>query len=299
LNLGSKNRENRDKAFAEDAFGTLVSPENGALRQNRAVFAQYQGGFGAHDVQASVRRDDNEQFGGHTTGSLAWGMDLGAGFRITANAGSAFKAPTFNDLYFPDLAPFFFSNPDLRPERSRSREAGASYEGARAHFHATVFDTRITDLITVFTDPVTFVSTTRNLSRARIEGLELAYRASWPGWLARAQLTLQNPRDETTGAQLRRRARHYGSLAFGRTAGPWRLGAELIGSGERFDSTNEAPNTHLPGYALVHLTAGYALSREWTASLRWHNVLDRDYETVQFFRSRGSSVFGWLAWQPR
>ena len=268
-------------------------------RTIRSAFAGYSGRTGAHALQLNARHDDNDQFGARDTGSVGYAYRVGPAWRLRASVGTAFKAPTFNDLYFPDLAPFFFSNPGLRPERSRSREAGADYESARAQFQATVFDTRITDLITVFTDPATFVSTTRNLSRARIEGLEVAARAAWAGWHARAQLTLQDPRDEATGAQLRRRARRHGSLAVGKAAGPWRLGAELAGAGERFDSTNEAPNTRLHGYALLHLTAGYALSRDWHAGLRWHNVLDRDYETVQFFRSRGSSVSAWLAWQPR
>jgi vitamin B12 transporter len=268
-------------------------------RATRSGFAGYGGRYGAHGLQLNARHDDNDQFGAHNTGSAGYSYRVSPAWRLRAGVGTAFKAPTFNDLYFPDLPPFFFSNPDLRPERSRSREAGVNYDGAGRQFSATLFDIRITDLITVFTDPVTFVSTTRNLSRARIEGLELAYRAAWSGWQAQAQLTLQDPRDEATGAQLRRRARQHGSLALGRASGPWQLGAEVTGSGERFDSTNEAPNTRLHGYALVHLTAGYALSRDWTARLRWHNVFDRDYETVQFFRSRGSSLFAWLAWQPR
>src|SRR5690606_647506 len=39
-------------------------------RSNRAAFAQYQGVFGAHSLQASVRHDDNDQFGEHGTGGI-------------------------------------------------------------------------------------------------------------------------------------------------------------------------------------------------------------------------------------
>ncbi|MBO7942057.1 hypothetical protein JTP77_040100, partial [Streptomyces sp. S9] len=42
-------------------------------RDNKAGFVQYQGRFGNQSFEASVRRDDNEQFGGHTTGGGAWG----------------------------------------------------------------------------------------------------------------------------------------------------------------------------------------------------------------------------------
>ncbi|MGE8280380.1 MAG: TonB-dependent receptor plug domain-containing protein, partial [Stenotrophomonas sp.] len=55
-------------------------------RDNTGVFAEYQGQFGAHTLQASVRNDDNEQFGNHTTGSLGYGFAFGNGLRLTASA---------------------------------------------------------------------------------------------------------------------------------------------------------------------------------------------------------------------
>lgn len=264
-----------------------------------SVFAGYGGNFGDHGLQLNARHDENSQFGGRDTGSLGYSYRISAPLRIRAGAGTAFKAPTFNDLYFPDLAPFFFSNPNLRPERSRSREVGVDYRSGERNLGITVFQNDITDLITVFTDPATFVSTTQNLSRVRTEGVEIAWRGALWGWQTRAQLTLQDPRDETTGAQLRRRAKEHGSIGAERRFGRWRFGADVVASGQRFDSTSEAPNTRMHGYGLVNLTAGYALARDWSIHARWNNVFDREYELVQFFNTPGSSLFAWVAWQPR
>src|SRR5207249_6133363 len=88
-------------------------------RDTNAVTAIYRLDAGAHALQANVRHDDSSQFGAKTTGALAWGYRFAPGWRVTASAGSAFRVPTFNDLYFPG-----FSNPDLRPETSRNVEAG-------------------------------------------------------------------------------------------------------------------------------------------------------------------------------
>lgn len=264
-----------------------------------SVFAGYGANIGRHNLQLNARYDDNSQFGGHDTGSIGYGYRVSEALRLRAGAGTAFKAPTFNDLYFPDFPPFFFSNPDLRPERSRSREAGLDYRGGGQQLAVTAFQNDISDLITVFTDPVTFVSVTQNLARVRIEGLEVNWRGRLWGWQARAQATLQSPRDETTGAQLRRRAKEYGSVGVERSFGRLRLGAEVTGASERYDSTNEAPNTRLHGYGLLNLTAGYALARDLSVNARWNNVLDRDYELVQFFNTPGSNLFVWLAWQTR
>ncbi len=264
-----------------------------------STFAGYGGSFGNHGLQLNARHDDNSQFGGRDAGSLGYSYRISEPLRVRASTGTAFKAPTFNDLYFPDFAPFFFSNPNLRPERSRSREAGVDYRSGERHLGVTVFQNDITDLITVFTDPATFVSTTQNLARVRTEGVEIAWRGSLWGWQTRAQMTLQDPHDGTTGSQLRRRAKQHGSIGAERRFGPWRFGAEITGSGERFDSTSEAPNTRMHGYGLVNLTAGYALARDWSIHARWNNVLDRDYELIQFFNTPGSTLFAWLAWQPR
>lgn len=268
-----------------------------ASREIASAFAGYRGDHEGHALQLSARRDDNSQFGARTTGSLGYSYRLAPAWRVRAGAGTAFKAPTFNDLYFPDQPPFFFSNPGLRPERSRSREAGFDYETARQRLAVTAFQTRIADLITVFTDPTTFVSTTQNIGRARIEGLEAAYHGRLGEWLGRAQLTLQDPRDEDTGAQLRRRAKRHGVIGAERRRGAWRHGAELVASGGRYDSTTAAPGTRLHGYGIVNLIAGYALARDWTLNARWNNVFDRDYELVQFFNTPGSSLFVWLEWR--
>ncbi len=90
-------------------------------RLNKGWFAQYLGQYGRQDWQLSLRRDDNQQFGVHDTGSAAWGYALSDALRFTVSYGTAFKAPTFNELYYPD-----YGNPDLDAETSRSLEVGLS-----------------------------------------------------------------------------------------------------------------------------------------------------------------------------
>src|SRR3546814_3854744 len=79
-------------------------------RDNTGVFPEYPGSFGAHRLQASVRNDDNEQFGSPTTGGIGWGLAFAGHFSPTANHATGFQAPNFNDLYYP-----FFGTPELLP----------------------------------------------------------------------------------------------------------------------------------------------------------------------------------------
>jgi len=262
-------------------------------------FAGYVGTYEKHDWQANIRRDDNSQFGNHATGLLGYAYRLTSELRLRAGAGTAFKAPTFNDLYAIDPTFFFIPNPDLRPESSRSKEVGLNYQVGANRFSATYFENRITDLVVLVTDPVTFVSTPQNLNRARIKGTELDYHGLFGGLLANAQLSLQDPVDEETGKLLPRRAREYGSVAIGNAAGRWRFGVEVTASGARFDSAAENPAKRMHGYTLINLSMSYALERDWSVRARWNNVFDRDYELAQHFNTPGSNVFVALQYQPR
>ena len=261
-------------------------------RTIESYFAGYRGDFGNHGVQASVRRDDNSQFGTPNTGSLAYGYRISPEMRMRAAYGTAFHAPSFNDLYFPG-----FGNPDLHPERSHSREAGFDYQAASQRFSATYFDNRISDLIVFVFDPVSFNFGPENQARARIRGAELSYTRRFLETQLRAKLTIQDPQSDT-GYQLQRRAKRHGSLLASRTFGAWRFGAELVASGARFDSSNEDPASRMAGYALFNLNLARNLTPEWSVDLRWNNIGDTKYELVKGYNTPGSNVLVSLKWTP-
>jgi vitamin B12 transporter len=262
-------------------------------RTIKSAFAGLNADYGNHGVQASVRRDDNSQFGAPTTGSIAYGYRITPAMRVRGAYGTAFHAPSFNDLYFPG-----FGNPDVKPERSRNREVGVDYQAGGQRFTATYFDNRITDLIVFFFNPETSVFGPENLSKARIRGTELSYTARFFEAQLRAKLTLQDPEVRPTGLQLQRRARRHGSLMAMRAFGPWRVGAEVVASGERFDSATESPASRLAGYALFNLTLARSLTPEWSVDLRWNNVADKEYELIQGYNVPGSNVLLSLRWTP-
>jgi vitamin B12 transporter len=258
-----------------------------------AAFAGFNGDYGDHGVQASVRWDDNSQFGAPTTGSIAYGHRITPRLRVRGSYATAFHAPSFNDLYFPG-----FGNPDLVPERSRNREVGIDYQAPGRRFAATYFDNRITDLIHFVFDPVTFEGRPENVARARIRGTELSYAGTFAATQLRAKLTLQDPEAEPGGMRLQRRARRHGSIAASRAFGAWRIGAEMVASGERFDSPNESPASRLAGYALFNVSLGRDITPEWAVDLRWNNVGDKDYELIQGFNTHGSSALLTVRWTP-
>ena len=260
-----------------------------ASRDNNAGFAQYQGALGRHDFQLAVRHDDNELFGGHDTGSLAWGVDLGHGLRATASHGTAFKAPSFNELYFP-----FYGNPDLLPETSRSTELGIGQHKDRWHWRLDAYQTTVDDLIVY--DPTIFIA--NNIERARIRGAEFGIGATLGGWDIAAQATLMDPRNLGEAAYdrlLPRRSRRSARIDLDRTVGEWRLGATVIGQGRRFDDVqNLLP---LGGYATVDLRVERDIG-DWTVQAGLDNAFDRDYETAAFYNQPGREWSLALRYRP-
>lgn len=259
-------------------------------RLDRAAFVQYQGDFGAFDAQASARHDDNEQFGGHSTGNLAFGLDLSPAWRLTMGAGTAFKAPTFNELYYPCC-----SNPLLRPERSRSLEAGLAWKGAAANLRLDLYDTHVDDLIAF--DSVTFAPA--NVQRARLRGAELAGDITVGGWIANASVSVVDAKNRTqpgSTLELPRRARGSARLDLDRAFGAFRLGLTAAGEGARYD---DFANAHrLGASATVDLRGEYAFAPAWSLQARVRNLFDRRYETVEYYNQPGRGVFVTLRYAP-
>ena len=248
-------------------------------RDNTGVFVEYQGRFGAHRLQASVRSDDNEQFGSHATGSLGWGMRFGNGLRVSASAGTGFKAPTFNDLYFP-----FSGNPTLEPERSKSLNLGLAQHADAWRWGFDVYETRIDDLI-----GLDAMWIPQNIEQARIRGAELTGAITLAGWDFAAQLSHADPRNRTEGGNhgnlLPRRSRSTGRIDVDRAFGDLRLGLTASGASHRYD--NAANSVRLGGYATLDLRLAWTLTPRWTLEARAGNVLDRAYETIAWYNQPG------------
>lgn len=259
-------------------------------RRVAALFGGWHGEpVAGHRLQLALRHDRDSQFGGHSTGNLGWLFALAPGWQLAAAAGTAFKAPSFNDLYYP-LQFGYGGNPDLDPERSRSAEASLRWAGGPWHTSATVFENRISDLI-VINDSFT---TVENVARARIRGLTLQARWAAAPWSARVEATLQQPQNADSGQQLVRRAKRFASAGLDWAAGPWRLGAELVAAGARF---NDGANTdRLGGYGLVNLHASWALAPGWQLGARVDNAGDRGYTLVRGYDQPGRRFFVTLLW---
>ena len=253
-------------------------------RDNTGLFALWRSDVGNHDFELSARNDDNEQFGNHATGNVAWGKTADDGSRITIAYSTAFSAPTLGDLYFPG-----YSNPDLKPESSQSVDIGFSQTNAREHFAFNMFHTRIKDLI--IAPPPAYSPI--NVATASIVGVEVVMQQRNGPWQWGANLTLQNPRNEDTGEQLERRPKSIFNLDIDRQFGKLRLGATLHMRGDSDDSSarNES-------FALLNLRGEMRINEEWKAQLTINNAFEKEYETAAGYPQDGRNYLFTLRYKP-
>jgi vitamin B12 transporter len=248
-------------------------------RDTNSVFAGVNENRAGQRFEASVRRDDDDSFGRNTTGSASYGLDWPPFARLSATYGKGFRAPTFFDLFGPTSS-FYHPKPDLRPERSVSREVSIrSLAPSPIQWRLTAFDNRIDDLIAF----VSQTSTVANVSRARIRGIEAEASGAWRDFRWHAAFTAQRPRDEDTGTRLQGRARHFGTVDLSRTYKQVTGTLAVHASGDRFDSFGEAPGTRLPGYAVIDARVRYRFQKFWSVELAVTNLADKRYESVQGF----------------
>lgn len=262
---------------------------DGMGRSNNAAVVGYSGRIGAHALQLDARRDDNSVYGGNTTGRVGYGYDIVSGLRVRALAGTTFRAPTFNDLFFP-----FYGVATTRPEHGRSVEVGVSWQGATARASATVWRNRVRDLITYQPDrtfcppgPEFNFGCAGNIGRARLQGATFAAGERWRGFDVRLGVDLLDARDADTGVRLTRRAAHQESLDVDYEEGAWRFGAAALFVGSRPDA-----GIVLGGYGTLDLRASRKLDKAWRIEAKLLNALDHQIEPVRDYRGLGRQ--GWI-----
>lgn len=271
------------------------APATGAY-SNNAGFAQLQSSFGERFFNtASLRYDNNSQFGGKATYRIAPAMivpETDTTFR--GSVGTGFKAPTLDQL-FDSLPAFgFFANPNLVPETSFGWDAGVEQKflDRRASAGVTYFHNDIKNLID-FNDTFT---TLINIGEATTYGVEsfVAYKP-WDVLSLRVDYTYTMARNDVTGAELTRRPRHKASLT-----ASWQvteralLSSTVLYTGSWIDSNRSGSMTGLVAtpYALVKIAGSYDLGHGVTAFARLDNLTNRRYQDPIGFQHQGLGVFG-------
>ncbi len=254
-------------------------------RRNNALFTEWQGRIGIHEVQAGLRRDASDSYGDNTTGNLAVAHIMRNGMRASLAYGTAFKAPSFNDLYYQD--PWGSSgNPNLEPERARSLELGL--RGFSGDWSLRLYRNEVENLIQ-WVEVALFVWQPQNVAQARIDGAEFEWSTELLGWKTQLDLSWMNPRDVDTDLLLARRPQRSARLGLGRDFGALDANLSLNARGESYDDA--ANTTRIPGHALLDARIGYELKEGLRLEARGHNLLDAEHHGIDGYNSTPRGFF--------
>ncbi len=282
--------ERREETVASD---TLYAHNK---RTTDSVFAGVTETLGDTRFSGNIRRDQEQQYGSNTTGGASYGYQLSKDELIYVSVGTSFHAPTFNDLYYPTFPsddpahplPYRNANPDVKPERSRSYEYGWRVSKADYRFDLVLFENNINDLIQLV-QVDEHSSIPENVAHARIRGWEFSGGTTIFGVRAHGSVTAQQPENQDTGAQLRARAKHFGSLSLSKPLGNWFVSTGLVANGSRYDSANQSPTSRMSGYTLWNANIRYRIDKVWRVELAATNLTDRRYELAQGYNPLGRS----------
>lgn len=209
---------NGDSVYSITENGKTKSSSEKTL-SSYAAYLQDEIEYGKWFIVPAIRYDHHSAYGSHTSPKIGVTYNATDHFRIKANYGDGFKAPSVSQLYYDlDMEMgrgnwvHLTGNPNLKPEKSKSWDLGVEAEFGKGYGSLTYFDNDVDNLITSI--PKGKDSNGHNLHRyenvnkARIKGLEntLGYRFN-DTLEFKVTSTLLDAKDTSAGKDLTQRAR--------------------------------------------------------------------------------------------
>ncbi|MEH0390590.1 TonB-dependent receptor domain-containing protein [Vibrio mimicus] len=240
-------------------------------KDNKAAYVTAQFSKDIITAEASIRYDDDSAFGDQTTWNLGFGVAPSEYVEFVASTGTGFKAPTFNDLYWPGSG-----NPDLKPETSKSSEVGIRSYLSFIQIEISAYRNEIEDMIDWAPTGLGGAWIPSNIDNAKIEGIEIEALFETGVIEHRVSAEWKDPRDTSDDSLLIRRARENFSWVSTYTADNFGLSAVANYVGDRKDSTGKT----MDAYTVLDLSANYKLTEAITLGARVGNIFDKEYQTA-------------------
>jgi len=247
-----------------------------------------------------ARYDEYSNFGSRISPSTRFSWWLNDNFKLHGLYAHSFRAPTYNDLYFPRADWVFLvveGNPSLGPEKAKSYEFGISTYFFKALWtDVTYFRNKITDLIqwTATTSGSVTTSSPENVASAIVQGLELNTDfVVWKKLKANFNCTFLYTKNKETKKWLVYRPRHQYKLSLNyKTENEWTYDFAWRYTTKRF--TNNTNVTSLGHYWVADASISKKFADIWQLQISANNLFDQDYEEQQGYPMPGTGVLSSL-----
>ncbi len=262
------------------------TPYEKTSRINRALFTGLHYQLNALKLEAALRRDLINQYGGQNTWQLAAGYQLTEQWLLRASRGTAFKTPSFNELYYPGYA-----NPALKPQESVSDEIALRALLNKTLVHSLLwFDRDVTNLIQG-------VERAENVLLATISGVEFRCSSSGSS-LAVIWPTLRlDTENKSSGLKLERRPKNTLNWRGSIVEDKWSAFVTVDYQSSTYQGMY-ASVANLGGFTLWGIGADYQLTPALTLRAKLENLFDENYQTSAGYTTAGANVGISLRYSP-
>jgi outer membrane cobalamin receptor len=246
---------------------------------------------------AGYRYETHSRYGHENVGRYGLVVTPLADTVLKINHGQHFKAPTMNDLFWPDDGAFSKGNPNLKPETGWHSDVTVEQSLLAGKLFATVswFKWDLADKIAWAEDPSQPSPTgwgnywtPSNLNTYRATGWEGEVKVGpYAGLRGDLALTLLNAEEElapgatraaryTPDCQIKAGLSHYADFGLTST-----VTARYVSSRPGYYANNTAltPKIELASYWTVDLKLEQELAEHWRLSMLATNLLDQEYDT--------------------
>ena len=220
------------------------------------------------DTQVGVRLEDNERFGDHTVGQAAVRYHFLPNASMYANIGSAFRAPTLNELYSQ-----WGGNQNLAPEESVSYEVGSDYDiTPNISTNLSIYHTKIKNLITYN------AGKNENVAKANFTGGEAGIKWHQDDLFLSTQYAYVDSKDKKTDLRIAYKPKQTLTLTTGLENSIYGISASLIARSDIYADT--ANKVKAPGYATVDLNMYWNINPNIKVFTNIQNIGDVEYREV-------------------
>ena len=279
-------------------FGVDLEEEvNGQLeRDNQGYYVEYLSDFSNNFlITAGVRRDDNDDFGSHTSHRISGAYLLdwqSSSVRLKASYGSGFRAPSLYEVDY-NAGPYSFppaSDVSLTEETSSGFEYGIEFlrnSGSRAEL--TFFDQKIDDAI--YFDLSGYSGYLQERGTSKSSGVEFNTSIILSDSIGFQANYTYNDTERPNGLQRLRRPEQLSNFGINYENDSGRLRVNMFyrisnnSVDERFGSLID-----LEDFEVLDVSIAYAITPQIEVFARVENVLDEKYQEISGYLTprRGS-----------
>ncbi len=269
-----------------EAYGNANVPYQAEKnpRTNLGISALLQYQIDSWLFESSARSDKNNQYGWHNTWQTAIGWDFFDQYQLTASYGTAFRAPTFADLYYPGS-----EVPGLDPETSKNIEISLQGYNYIFEWGITGYINDIDNMLIWYSDATNVnYGYMQNIGKAKIKGIELALNFDTSIVQHQFYIDFKDPidRSEATEKPLALRSKKAMKWIASIEVNQWSFGTQYLYQGQRYSGSDK-----LGAYSLWNAVASYIVNDSFKVNGKISNVFNQDYQTNIGYVAAGREFF--------